>query len=156
RDPAAILIVSTIDLHFDRRDGARIQNAPNHAAGLKKEVVAGKTLRQALAKRLRIGQCRQGSTGEAAAELDAHKGGVRAIVRRVNRRPARRDTDVGQHQLQILGRDDFLSDDALDLLDLAFRLLNPRSAGGPQVNGEFAGIDLGEQFLPNPAETNYR
>src|SRR5206468_2559347 len=95
------------------------------AAGLKKEVVAGETLRQPLPNLIDVGAGRLATSVEAAAELDAQEGGMRPVIGRVDRGPARRQADIRQRQLQVLRRHDLVN----ELVDFAYLLLRGFHAG---------------------------
>ena len=77
-------------------------------------------------------------------ELDLDDGVHRPGVGRVGGRQVGDDAELGDDHLQVLA--ELLADELLDLRDPLLGLLDPRAAGGPGVDLEGAGVDLGEEL----------
>ena len=82
-------------------------------------------------------------------ELDLDDGVHRAGVGGVGGRQVGDHAELGDDDLQVLA--DRLPDELLDPGDLLLGLLDPRAAGGPRVDLEGAGIDLGEELAAQAA-----
>ena len=65
-----------------------VENATDHAARFKEEIRRGEFFGQPLPQALDVFERRGFAAREAAAELDANRGGMRSIVSRINCRPA--------------------------------------------------------------------